>query len=161
MFPARQMGMFSPRWGGNVSWERNYPRRGPGPYRVTWLHDGHRLGPSLTFYARLPSYCSANGDVCTGISHGHGSWKLKLTLAAKYFSSYKLCVRRLGKARRCVAFPVKKTGVGAQWGSKVYWSQYFPRAPGRYRVAWWQGKSRIGPPLDFTLPVDSTMQSSA
>jgi hypothetical protein len=157
-FPARQMGKFSPRWGGNVSWERNYPKRGSGPYRVTWLHGGHRLGPPLTFYARLPSYCTPSGDVCTGISHGDGSWNLKLTLAARYFSRYHLCVRRLGKARTCGTFPVKKTGVGAQWGSKVYWSHYFPRAPGRYRVTWWQGKSRVGPPLDFTLPVDSVLQ---
>jgi hypothetical protein len=50
---------------------------------------------------------------------------------------------------------VKKTGVGAQWGGNVYWTQHFPRAPGRYRVTWSQGKSRIGPQLDFTLPVST------
>jgi hypothetical protein len=154
-FPARQMGVISPRWGGDVSWERNYPKRGPGPFRVTWLQGGQRLGPPLTFYARLPSYCNESGDVCTGISHGDGSWSLKLILAARYFSSYELCVRPLGKERRCTTFPVKKTGVGAQWGSKVYWSQHFPRAPGRCRVTWWQGRSRIGPPLDFILPVSA------
>jgi hypothetical protein len=62
-FRARQMGVYSPRWGGNVSWERNYPSRGPGPYRVTWLHAGHRLGPPLTFYARLPPQADARREV--------------------------------------------------------------------------------------------------
>lgn len=150
-FPVRQMGEFSPRWGGRVSWAGNYPKGGgSGPYRVTWFQSGRRLGPPLTFYARLPSYCSASLDVCTGIHHAGGAWNLKLILAARYFSSYKLCVRPLGKARRCTTFPVKKTG--AHWGGKVYWSQYFPRAPGRYRVTWWQGRSRLGPSLSFTLP---------
>ena len=143
-------GTYGPRWGGVVSWERNYPKRGSGPYRVTWLQGGHRLGPPLTFYARLPSYCGESGKVCTGIHHAGGAWNLKLTLAAKYFSRYGLCVRPVGKARRCETFPVKKTG--AFWGDKVYWTQHFPRAPGRYRVTWWQGRSRIGPPLNFTLP---------
>lgn len=155
-FPVRQMGIYSPRWGGHVDWARNYPKSGAaGPYRVTWLQGGHRLGPPLTFYTRLPSYCSETGDVCYGISRARGAWSLKLVLAAKYFSSYELCVRPVGKAKRCKMFPVKKTGVGGQWGGKVYWTQHFPRAPGRYRVTWSQGGSRIGPPLDFTLPVST------
>jgi hypothetical protein len=152
-FPARQMGVYSPRWGGNVSWSRNYPKRGAGPYVVTWLQGGHRLGPPLTFYARLPSYCRQSREVCTGIHHAGGAWNLKLILAARSFSSYKLCVRPLGKARTCTTFPVTRTD--AHWGGKVYWSQHFPREPGRYRVTWWQGRSRIGPPLDFTLPVSA------
>lgn len=153
-FPVRQMGIYSPRWGGLVEWARNYPRSGAaGPYRVTWLQGGHRLGPPLTFYARLPSYCSASGDVCYGISHAGGSWSLKLTLAARYFTSYGICVRPAGKAKRCKIFAVKK--IGANWGGKEFWSHHFPRAPGRYRVTWWQGGSRIGPPLDFTLPLST------
>jgi hypothetical protein len=147
-------GTYGPRWGDTVSWERNYPVRGPGPYRVTWLQGGHRLGPPLTFYARLPSHCSESNDVCTGIHHAGGAWNLKLILAARYFSSYELCVRPLSKARRCKAFPVKR--IGAHWGGKVYWSQHFPRAPGTYRVTWWQGRIRIGPPLNFTLPLSAS-----
>jgi len=148
---VRQMGVFSPRWGGHVSWEGNYPKRGPGPYRVTWSQAGRSLGPPLTFYARLPSYCSESGDVCYGISHAGGAWSFKLTLDSKYFPSYGICVRPAGKAKKCKWFAVKQTG--ANWGGKVYWSQHFPRAPGRYRVTWRQGASRLGPPLDFTLPV--------
>ena len=150
-FAVRQMGAYSPRWGGSVSWEQNYPMQGAGPYRATWLHGAGRLGPPLTFYARLPSYCSPSGDVCYGIAHAGGAYSLKLTLAAKYFSRYGIFVRRLGKAKTCRVFPVRKTG--ANWGGKAYWSQYFPRVPGRYRVTWLQGASRLGPPLDFTLPL--------
>jgi hypothetical protein len=142
-------GTFSPRWGDTVSWERTFPNRGPGPYRVTWLQGGHRLGPPLTFYARLPGYCSENSKVCIGIHQPGGSWSLKLILADRYFFSYKLCVRPLGKARHCEIFPVRKTG--SHWGSRVWWWWHFPRTPGRYRVTWWRGRSRIGPPLAFTL----------
>jgi hypothetical protein len=148
--PDVSPGAVGPRWEDLVNWERKYPKRGPGPYLVTWLQGGHRLGPPLTFYARLPRYCSESGKVCTGIHDTGGAWNLKLILAAKYFSSYELCVRPVGKTRRCETFPVKKTG--AFWGGKVYWTQHFPQAPGRYRVTWWQGRSRVGPPLNFTLP---------
>jgi hypothetical protein len=145
------MGIYSPRWGGVVSWERNYPMQGPGPYRVTWLQGGKPLGRPLTFYARLPSYCSPSGDVCYGIAHTGGAYRLKLTLAAKYFPRYRLCVQRLEKAKKCETFPVQKTD--AQWGGKVWWSHYFSRAPGNYRITWLQGTSQIGPALSFTLPL--------
>jgi hypothetical protein len=148
-FPVRQSSVHRPEWGSYVSWERNYPRQGPGPYRVSWLQGGHRLGPPLTFYMRLPSYCSPSGDVCYGIALS-GPYSLKLTLAAKYFSRYRICVRPVGKANTCSSFRVRRTG--AQWGGKVYWSHYFPRAPGRYRVTWLHGTSQIGPALNFTLP---------
>jgi hypothetical protein len=149
-FPVRQSGVYSPRWGGYVSWERNYPTQGLGPYRVTWLHGEQRLGPALTFYKRLPSYCSPGGDVCYGVALS-GPYSLKLTLAAKYFPRYRICVRPVGKAKTCKSFRVRKTG--ANWGGKEYWSHHFPRVPGTYRVTWLQGTSRIGPPLNFTLPL--------
>ena len=152
-FPVRQMGVYSPRWGGVVSWERFYPMQGLGPYRVTWLQGEQRLGPPLTFYVRLPSYCSPSGDVCFGINRSGGAYGLKLTLAARYFSRYRVCVRPLRKAKTCRSFRVKKTGVGAQWGSNVWWSRNFPNEPGTYRVTWLRDTSRLGPPLYFTLPL--------
>ena len=150
-FPVRQMGIYSPRWGGSRSWERNYPMHGTGRYRVSWFQGGHRLGPSLTFAYVIPTYCSPSGDVCYGIFREAGAYNFRLTLAAKYFSRYRLCVRRLGGGRRCKSFPVKKTG--AQWGGKVSWKRNFPQSPGRrYRVTWLRGTNRLGPPLNFTLP---------
>jgi hypothetical protein len=107
-------------------------------------------GASAAQQARLPSYCSPSGDVCYGIQKAGAGYNFRLTLAAKYFSRYRICVRRLGQARTCKSFPVKKTG--AQWGGRVSWAKNFRHTPGKYRVTWWQGTNRIGPPLNFTLP---------
>ena len=101
---------------------------------------------------RVKSYCSESGDVCYGIFKGSGGlYTFQLTLAAKYFSRYRVCVTPLGQKATCKSFPVKKTG--AQWGGKVIWQRNFPvRGPRGYRVAWRQGTHRLGPPLTFYLP---------
>ena len=105
---------------------------------------------------RVASHCSGSGDVCYGIFKGNlGAVRFQLTLAAKYFRRYRICVRPLGQKRTCKSFPVKK--VGANWGGKVSWQKNFPIAgPRRYRVTWWQGAHRLGPALSFTLPAPTT-----
>jgi hypothetical protein len=103
---------------------------------------------SASEQARLPSYCSPSGDVCYGVFRQAGVINLKLTLAAKYFPRYRLCVRKLGQARVCKTFLVKKTG--AQWGGTVNWAKNYLHTPGTYRVTWWHGANRLGPPLNFT-----------
>ena len=91
-----------------------------------FAHSSSRGGRKTTTRTHSFIHCSETGDVCYGISRARGAWSLKLeVLAAKYFSSYELCVRPVGKAKRCKTFPVKKTGVGAQWGGKVYWTRHF------------------------------------
>jgi hypothetical protein len=107
-------------------------------------------GASAAEQVRAPSYCSKSGDVCYWIHRAGDAYKLKLTLAAKYFSLYRICVKPAGRAATCKSFPVRKTG--AQWGGTVLWERNFPHAPGRYRVTWRQGPKRLGPPLNFTLP---------
>ena len=76
-------------------------------------------------------------------------YNLRLTLAAKYFSRYRICVRPQRRAATCKSFPVKKAG--AQWGGIVNWQRNFPYEPGRYQVTWRQGLKRLGPPLNFRL----------
>jgi hypothetical protein len=39
-------------WGSSVKYARQFPRVGPGIYRVTWKSAGRALGPTLSF--RLP-----------------------------------------------------------------------------------------------------------
>lgn len=107
-------------------------------------------GASAGEQARDPSYCSPSGDVCYGIFRARPVYNLRLTLAAKYFSRYRICVRPLGRAATCKSFPVKKTGL--QWGGMVRWQRNFPHTPGRYRLTWRLGPNRLGPPLNFTLP---------
>lgn len=49
-FPVKKVGA---NWGGKVTWQRNYPMRGPRRYQVTWKLGAQRLGPTLSF--RLPA----------------------------------------------------------------------------------------------------------
>lgn len=100
---------------------------------------------------RVAHYCSASGDVCYGVFNDSGTIRFRLTLAAKYFSRYRICVRPIGQAARCKRFSVRKTG--ANWGGSVIWQRNFPnRGPRRYRVTWSQGGQRLGPSLSFTQP---------
>ena len=102
-------------------------------------------------HARVKSYCSPSGDVCYGIFRNGSVYSFRLTLAAKYFSRYRVCVRPLGEQAKCKSFPVKKTG--ASWGGTVVWQRNYPvRGPRGYRVTWRQGGTRLGPPLTFYLP---------
>jgi hypothetical protein len=109
-------------------------------------------GASAGEQVRVPSYCSKRGDVCYWIVEAGTDHNLRLTLEAKDFSRYRICVKTRRRAGTCKTFPVKKTG--ARWGGKVSWQRNFPHAPGRYRVTWSQGTHRLGPPLSFTLPPD-------
>jgi hypothetical protein len=45
-FPIRRQGRL---YGSTVIWYANFPRRGPGLYRVTWRLGAERLGPTLSF----------------------------------------------------------------------------------------------------------------
>jgi len=101
---------------------------------------------------RIKSYCSTTGDVCYGVfQSAAGQYRFKLTLAAKYFARYRICVLPTGETKTCKSFPVKKTG--AQWGGTVIWQRNFPvRGPRRYKVSWLQGTHRLGPVLTFNLP---------
>jgi len=102
-------------------------------------------------HARVKSYCSPSGDVCYGIFRSGSVYSFRLTLAAKYFQRYRVCVRPLGEQGKCKSFPVKKTGAG--WGGTVFWNRNYPvRGPRGYRVTWRQGTTRLGPPLTFYLP---------
>ena len=100
---------------------------------------------------RIASHCSASGDVCYGIFKGSaGQYRFKLTVAAKFFSRYRICVRPVGQLATCKSFPVKKTG--ANWGT-VVWQRNFPlRGPRTYVVTWTLFVRRLGPSLRFTLP---------
>ncbi len=101
--------------------------------------------------SRVKSYCSTTGDVCYGIFKTGSVYSFRLTLAAKYFPRYRVCVLPLGQQAMCKSFRVKKTG--AAWGGTVVWQRNYPvRGPRGYRVTWRQGATRLGPPLTFYLP---------
>jgi hypothetical protein len=45
-FPVRAVGR---NFGGTVVWQRNFPNRGAGSYRVRWRLGAQALGPALVF----------------------------------------------------------------------------------------------------------------
>jgi hypothetical protein len=97
---------------------------------------------------RIAARCSASGDVCYGVFDDHGTIRFQLTLAANYFTRYRICVRPPRGATTCRSFPVKR--VGSQFGGGVIWTRNFPfRGLGTYRVTWRQGAQALGPGLLF------------
>jgi len=93
-------------------------------------------------------YCSSSGDVCFGaFGVGHSS-VLRLTLAARYFGSYELCVRGPARGAICRSFAIRRSG--SEYGSTVRWAASFPDVgAGTYRARWRQGGRSLGPAIAF------------
>jgi hypothetical protein len=94
------------------------------------------------------AYCSPSGDVCYSVAAPRGVVTFRLTLAAKYFARYRVCVRPPRGAATCKSFPVRRTGT--VYGGTVRWDRNFPsRGPGFYKVTWRLGTRPLGPALTF------------
>lgn len=94
------------------------------------------------------AYCSPSGDVCYRVNAPKGAVTFRLTLAAKYFSRYRICVKPPSFAATCKSFPVRR--VGRAYGGAVLWEKNFPvRAVGIHKVTWKQGNRALGPALSF------------
>jgi hypothetical protein len=102
---------------------------------------------------RIATYCSPSGDVWYGIFNDRNRFiRFQLTLAARYFGRYRICVRPPRGATLCKSFPVRE--VGSSYGGQVRWQRQFPnRGSGTYRVTWRQGTRALGPTLRFKLPL--------
>jgi hypothetical protein len=106
------------------------------------------------FSPRIASYCSPSGDVCYGIFNDPAGRyiRFQLTLAARYFGRYRICVRPPRGATLCKSFPVRR--IGSTYGGSVRWQRQFPnRGNGTYRVTWRHGTGALGPTLRFRLPL--------
>ena len=74
---------------------------------------------------RIASYCSRSGDSCYGII------RFQLTLAAKYYNRYRICVKPPcgdppgSGATACKNFPVTRTV--SHYGGAVIWERNFPQ----------------------------------
>ena len=101
-------------------------------------HSGHR--PS--------EYCSESGDVCQSTKRVDGVRKLTITLAAKYFNRYRLCVKAPDDSTTCKGFKIRD--MGPVYGSSVRWRKHFPDAgAGAYTVTWKNNGARVGARLGF------------
>lgn len=99
-------------------------------------------------------YCSPTGDICQSTTKVNGVRMLRITLAAEYFSRYRLCVTPPQGPRTCRGFRVHEAD-GGFFASSVRWAHRFPDGgPGAYKVAWrsWTDDSRIGRALGFHVP---------
>jgi hypothetical protein len=99
---------------------------------------------------RPEEFCSESGDVCLStVRIDGGVRKLRISLAAKYFDNYKLCVTGPNGDKTCERFEIEKFK-GGVYGDKVRWSSNFPdEGSGAYDVVWRQGGSSLGDKLGF------------
>lgn len=100
---------------------------------------------------RPTSYCSPTGDICQSTTKVNGVRMLKVSLAAKFFTRYRLCVTPPHDPSTCKIFRVHEAA-GGVFRSSVKWANQFPNGgPGAYDVAWrtQPGSDRIGHLLGF------------
>lgn len=94
------------------------------------------------------TYCSPSGDVCYGAFGTGGAVQLRISLFAKYFTYYRLCVTGPDRRTDCKRFAVHRTKHGS-YDSSVRWARHFPNhGPGRYGARWGWG-SGLGRRIDF------------
>ena len=95
------------------------------------------------------SWCSPSGDVCFGRVRGRGPIRLGLTLAARYFRYYRLCVAGPNDSVACRRFAVHRTR-GGTWGSIVRLDRRFPDlGKGAYQAVWSSRSGPLGPVIAF------------
>ncbi len=95
------------------------------------------------------SYCSPSGDLCYGVRGDDSPLRLGITLAAKYFTRYRLCVTAPDGSRDCRRFRITKRTNGT-FGSVIRWRRHFPyQGPGTYRARWRLGVDPLGPAISF------------
>ena len=99
---------------------------------------------------RPTTYCSPTGDICQSTANVHGERKLRISLAARYFSRYRLCVTAPDDSVTCREFRIRKHG--AVFSSTIRWAAQFPPSGhGKYEVRWKSlpGAARVGKVLGF------------
>lgn len=89
------------------------------------------------------SYCSPTGDICYGAFGTGTSVQLRITLAAGFFTKYRLCVKSPDRKTDCRRLRLHRVAHGF-FDSRVRWKRHFPyRGHGIYRASWrWAGGGR-------------------
>ena len=112
------------------------------------------LAAAATVAALIPAsasarsrYCSGSGDLCYAAI---GSpVKLRISLAAHYFTRYRLCITGPDRKTDCRRFRVHRTEAGL-YQSTVSWPKHFPyRGKGDYKARWYAHGSKLGPAITF------------
>jgi hypothetical protein len=104
------------------------------------------LAPSAVAADR---YCSPSGDFCTSTQRVTGAVYLRLSTFS-FSGPVKVCVTDPNGNRQCRTFRLRRRG--SVWQLSLRWrSNFTPGGPGRYRAAFFLGRTRLGPVLDFRL----------
>lgn len=99
---------------------------------------------------RPTTYCSPTGDICQSTTNVHGIRTLRISLAARYFTKYRLCVTAPNDTTVCKTFRVHKHG--PIWSSSIKWAAQFPPSGhGKYEVMWksMPSNTKVGKILGF------------
>ena len=99
---------------------------------------------------RPTTYCSPSGDICQSTTNVRGERRLQISLAARYFTRYRLCVTAPDDTVTCRGFRVhQREGI---YTSSIRWAAQFPPSGhGKYDVRWksMPGATRVGRILGF------------
>jgi hypothetical protein len=96
------------------------------------------------------SYCSPSGDLCYGVVKGSSPIKLRITLQAKYFKRYRLCIRGPNGQRNCHRFRIKRLGNGLYGSTIRVGGEKFPfQGKGTYRARYSTGGESLGPAITY------------
>ncbi len=109
---------------------------------------------------RVAARCSASGDSCYGIFKDRGDViRFQLTLAARYYNRYRICVKPPpgvppSGATACKSFPVEEDRLAVRRCRDLGTELPPIASPGRYRVTWTPGVQAVGPgvSLFFVAP---------
>jgi hypothetical protein len=105
--------------------------------------------PQIASATHRPSAaCSPSGDVCQSVTKVDGVRKLRIVLAAEFFTRYTLCVTG-PDLRECHRFRVHEAAAGTFAGSVRWRDRFTVQGPGAYTVVWRSGGSRVGRILGF------------
>lgn len=94
--------------------------------------------------------CSQTGDICQSTARVDGVRSLRVTLFARFFTRFRLCVKG-PSSTTCKDFRVHETP-GGLFASRVNWANHFPdEGSGAYTVKWLSlpGAVRVGSVLGF------------
>lgn len=102
---------------------------------------GLSLVPISVGASHLPnSYCSESGDVCASTNKVDGKRLLRISTAAKYFDTYRVCVTAPDDSRTCRNGEMRDGNGDGIWTGRINWSERFPNeGPGAYNVRWTSG----------------------
>ncbi len=94
-------------------------------------------------------FTAANRDLCQSVKKLDGVRRLGITLAAKYFKRYRVCVKPPGDIPpACQRFRIRRQGLSFR--SSIRWRRHFGDfGSGPYLVTWRHRGSRIGHRLGF------------